>query len=341
MIRFNKNLELDKAFKNLILSMVNVNEYLTSVLNYNEMIITPKKEKEVMLLFKKYNIPVNSLKYNSKILTENPYYKNIKLNSISSNTVRYEKSIIKKRTLMNMNFCKPLGKYLFHYDPIGYFDTDVEVPALRENYTVWMSPAVSEIESMKDGIKKGHGKCLTMGLGMGVLPYLWLLKDDVQSVTIIEINENVIELFSKYILPQFNTKKDVKIIHGNAFDYYNETFLKKFDYTYVDFWESNEDGLEFYTKLMEKNINFPNIDYWIEDSILLNVKYIIVPYLNTIYEGKNIFDFMSSLDPISRKIAKKANKYFKSKFNVITTEDELLSIIHNKRILRSILSFPL
>ena len=61
MIRFNKNIELDNTFKNLILSMVNVNEYLTSVLNYNETIITPKKEKEVMLLFKKYNIPVNSL----------------------------------------------------------------------------------------------------------------------------------------------------------------------------------------------------------------------------------------------------------------------------------------
>lgn len=96
MIKFKKNSELDLAMKNLILSMVKMNEYLESVLNYNEKILTPKKEKELIKILKKYNVPYDNLKYDSKRLTNNPYYKNIKLDNIYSNTVRYEKALIKK-----------------------------------------------------------------------------------------------------------------------------------------------------------------------------------------------------------------------------------------------------
>lgn len=339
MIRFERNTELDIAMKNLILSMMDVNDYVTTILNYTERILTPQKEKELQKVLKKYNIPHDELKYDLKRLTENPYYKNIKLDSIDTQTVRYEKATIKKRTLMSMNFHKSMGKYLFHYHPIGYFETDVDLPVLKEgDDKVWMSPAISEIESMRDGIKKGHGKCMTMGLGIGVLPYLWLLKDEVDSVTIVEFNQDVIDLFEKYIRPQFKTNKKLEIIHGNAFNYYTEEFLNQFDYIYVDFWESTEDGLEFYTKLMEKKINFPNIDYWVEDSILYNVKYIVAPYLYTLYEGKSIMDFICSIDTDSKELSKKVNRYFKTRNDVITSEDELLDIIHGKDVLREILA---
>lgn len=337
MIKFDKNIELDLAMKNLLLSMVKVNEYLTSILDYNEKVLTPSKERKLIEILKKYDIPYNHLKYKEKELTNNPYYKNIKLNDIYSDTVRYECTTIKRKTLMNMDFHNPLGKYLFHYDPLGYFDTDITLPALKEDDKVWMSPAISEIQSMKNGVEKGHGKCMTMGLGIGVLPYLWLLKEEVESVTIVEFNKNIIDLFDKYIRPQFPINKPLEIIHGNAFDYYNEIFLNKFDYVYIDFWESSEDGLEYYTKLMEKNIDLPHLDYWIEDSILCLVKYIMVPYLNTLYEEKSIYEFIMSQDDISKVIAKKVNKYFKGQTQIIKTESELLNLIHNKKVLRKIL----
>lgn len=338
MIRFERNAELDMAMKNLILSIVEVNEYITKVLDYIGKVLTPQKEKELVKILNKYNIPYDNLKYDVKILTENPYYRDIKLDNVYTETVRYEKNIIKKRTVMNMDFHKPLGKYLFHYHPIGYFEKDIYMPALKEGDKVWMSPAVSEITSMGDGIKKGHGKCLTMGLGIGVLPYLWLLKDEVESVTVIEFNKDVIDLFDKYIRPQFKTHKKLEIIHGDAFQYYNEEFLKEFHYVYIDFWESTEDGLEFYTRLMEKKISLPHIDYWLEDSMLHDVKYIVTPYLHALYTGKSIADYISSLDEISREIAKKANRYFKTRKDIIRTEEELLSIIHGKDVLKTILA---
>ena len=338
MIKFERNNELDTTMKNLILSMVKVSEYIDGVLEYNEKVLTPKKEKELIKLLKEYDIPHDNLKYDVKRLIDNPYYKNIKLEDVKTDTVWHENATIKSRTLMSMNFHKPVGKYLFHYHPLGYFDRDVNMPVLKEGRNkVWMSPAISEIDSMSDGHEKGHGKCLTLGLGIAVLPYLWLLKDEVESVTIVEVNRDVIDLFEKYIRPQFPSDKELNIIHGDAFEYYNEEFLSRFDYVYVDFWESTEDGLDFYTKLMEKKVNLPHIDFWLEDSMIHDVKYIVAPYLYAIYEGRSIADFISSLDRDSREIAKKVNRYFKTRDDVVSTEEELLSIIHNKGILREIL----
>jgi len=338
MIRFEKNTELDRAMRNLLLSMVDVDNYLTEILNYNGRVLTAKMEMEVLNILNKYNIPHNGLKYDIKLLTENPYYKNIKLDNVNTSTVWYEKETIRKRTLMNMNFYMPMGKYLFHYHPVGYFDTNIDLPVLKEKNKVWMSPALSEIESMREGIEKGYGKCMTMGLGIGVIQYLWLLKDEVDSVTVVEFNKDVIDLFDEYIRPQFKTNKKLEIIHGNALDYYNEDFLNQFDYAYIDFWESTEDGLEMYIKLMEKKLPPPHVDFWIEDSILNDVKYIVTSYLYDLYEGKGISNFISSMDGVSKVVAKKANRYFKSMNNIISTENQLLDIIHDKTILRELLS---
>ncbi len=339
MIKFERNLELDETMKNMILSMVSVSEYLDAVLDYTENVLSPKKEGDLIEVLSNYGIPHQDLKYDIRRLTENPYYKNIKLKDVKTDSVWYENAVIKKRTLMSMNFHRPLGKYLFHYHPLGYFEEDVNMPELKEGKNkVWMSPAISEIESMNDGYEGGHGHSLTLGLGIGVLPYLWLLKDEVKSVTIVEVNKDIIDLFDRYIRPQFPKDKELNIIHGDAFDYYNDEFLSKFDYVYVDFWESTEDGLDFYTRLMEKKANLSHIGFWLEDSILHDVKYIVAPYLNALYQGRSIADFISSLDRDSRDIAKKINRYFKTRNDLVKTEDQLLGIIHSKDVLREILA---
>lgn len=338
MIKFEKNAELDRAMRNLLQSMIDEDEYLTLILDYIGSPLTVKAEKAVVRILKRFGIPAESLKYDAGILEENPYFKEIRLENVDSETVRYKRDIIKKKTLMNMGFHKPLGKYLFHYHPIGYFEKDITMPVLMEGDKVWMSPAVSELESMGDGIQKGHGKCLTMGLGIGLLPYLWLIKDEVESVTIVEFNQDVINLFETHIRPQFPTGKRLEIIHGNAIDYYNEDFLTQFDYVYVDFWESSEDGLDAYTRLMEKKVSLPHIDFWVEDSMLADIQYIVAPYLLTLYEGRSVADFISSLDGGIMEYTKKVNRYFKKRNDVIQTEDQLLHLIHSKDVLREILS---
>lgn len=104
MIKFERNMELDIAMKSIVQSMVDVNEYIANTLNYMERILTPKQEKELIKILKKYSIPNEGLKYDLKALTNNSYYRDIKFDNIHYKTVKFERTTIKKRTLMNMNF---------------------------------------------------------------------------------------------------------------------------------------------------------------------------------------------------------------------------------------------
>ncbi|MBP1920969.1 hypothetical protein [Youngiibacter multivorans] len=340
MISIEKNQEIKTAISAIMQSMFDQRNYLADILEYLEKPLTPGMEKKVETILKKYGMPGESLALDERVLTENPYFKNIRLDKIETPTVKYSKDIIPKRTLMNTDFNRQLGKYLFHYHPVGYFNIDLEMPSLKEGNITWMSPAPSEIISMGDGVEKGTGKCLTMGLGIGLLPYLWLLKDEVESVTVIEHNKDVIDLFNKVILPQFNTSKSLEIIHGDAFEYFTDEFLNRFDYAYIDFWESNEDGLVDYIRLMEKKVTLPHIDFWIEESILSLAKQIVALYLITLYQGRSITEFIASLDEDNRRLARKANKFFKKRTEVISTEEELLYLIHDRKLLRELLSVP-
>lgn len=340
MITIEKNPETKSAVSAIMQSMFDQRNYLADILEYLEKQLTPGMERQVEGILKKYGMHGGSLALDERILTDNPYFRNISFDKVDFPTVKYSKDVIPKRTLMNTDFNRQLGKYLFHYHPVGYFNIDLAMPSLKEGNITWMSPAPSEIISMAEGIEKGSGKCLTMGLGIGFLPYMWLLKDEVESVTVIEHNKDVIDLFNRVIRPQFNTGKNLEIIHGDAFEYFNEEYLRGFDYAYIDFWESNEDGLDDYIRLMEKNVDLPHVDYWIEGSILSLVKQIVALYLITLYQGRSITDFIASLDDDNRRLARKANKFFKRRTDAISTEEGLLHLIHDRNVLRDMLSVP-
>lgn len=337
MIRLEKSPVMDGVMRQLLESLMEVSSYLSDVAAFNGEILSPAREKELTAILKRYSLP-SSLKQDISIIQDNPYFRDIHLETVATPTVRYETAVIKRRTVLNVDFHRPVGKYLFHEHPLGYFDEDLELPVLKEGDKVWMSPVVSEIQSMGDGITKGRGRCLTLGLGLGVLPYLWLLKDEVASVTIVERNPDVIAVFEKYIRPQFNTLKPITVISGDAFDYYNEAWLAGFDYVYVDFWESTGDGLTAYMKLMETKLRPSHVDFWVETSILQDVKHLLASYLMTLYRGGSIYEFIAGQEAEMKVIAKKMNRYFKQREDVIATEAELLSLIHDREILRDILA---
>ena len=62
---------------------------------------------------------------------------------------------------------------------------------------VWMSTDPNEIITMNPYIQKAHGDILVMGLGLGYYPFMTALKDDVKSITIIEKDPKVIDIFKK------------------------------------------------------------------------------------------------------------------------------------------------
>lgn len=85
------------------------------------------------------------------------------------------------------------------------------------------------------------------------------------------MNESVIELFEKYILPQFKNSHKIKIVKSDAFDYaQNHMANGKYNFVFTDLWHDVSDGIDMYLKMKSYEMYNPNTEfmYWIEKSIL-------------------------------------------------------------------------
>ena len=166
---------------------------------------------------------------------------------------------------------------------IGYFEQDFHFPAIHENGVEWMSVKPNEVETMRAPIASSHGRVLTLGLGLGYFAFHASQKDDVESVTVIEREADVIDLFKSLILPQFPNGNKIKIIQSDAFDYVkNQLPQTRFDYIFADLWHDASDGLELYMKLkkLESNVGNTPVDYWIEPSLLSYLRGMVYDKIN-------------------------------------------------------------
>lgn len=236
----------------------------------------------------KYNYIDKSVKKcNINKYKSNPYYRNIKIDN--KKIGNWDLKILS---------IKPYQGFLYddivvlddgrEIPQLGFFDTEFEYPAVLENNNEWMTLMPSEIETIEAGVKSAHGKVVTFGLGLGYFPYMVSLKDDVESITIVERDENVINLFKEVILPQFEFKDKITIVNADAFEYV-ENNKSDFDYAYVDIWRDASDGIENYIKMKYREKLWPNtkFDYWVETSILAELgRYVFLTLLNNFKDTK-------------------------------------------------------
>lgn len=78
---------------------------------------------------------------------------------------------------------------------------------------------------------KAHGDIIIGGLGIGMIIMAIQDKPEVRSITVIEKNQEVIDLVTSQI--ELNDK--VKIVHADVFDWYPEKGVK-YDMSYMDIW---------------------------------------------------------------------------------------------------------
>ena len=155
------------------------------------------------------------------------------------------------------------------FPQVGYFDKTFKFPAIFQKNRLWMSVTPNEINTMKEPIEKATGKVLTLGLGLGYYPFMVSNKEDVDSITIVELDKNVIDLFKKFILPQFPHKEKVNIIHANAYKYMKKIKDGDYDYIFVDIYHDAGDGLDVFENLSQYTSRFriTKSDYWILNTI--------------------------------------------------------------------------
>lgn len=94
----------------------------------------------------------------------------------------------------------------------------------------WMTSDQSEVSGMAAHAKAAYGDVLIAGLGLGVLPWLSAKNLNVQTITVVEIRPEVIEL----IAPVIGNEKTT-IIHGDVWEHivrHPETY----DFIDLDLW---------------------------------------------------------------------------------------------------------
>lgn len=200
----------------------------------------------------------------------NAYYKNIKIPTIKigNSELKYEKYKAFEGFVCNDIIKTEEGRQI---PQIGFFDKEFTFPAILENNRIWMTITPNEIETMKEAVDQAFGNVLTFGLGLGYYAYMVSEKENVESITVIEMNEDVINLFKTYILPQFKHNYKIKVIKADAFDYAKKYMSNgDYDFVFTDLWHDVSDGIDMYLKMKQYESLTPNtvFMYWIEKSIL-------------------------------------------------------------------------
>lgn len=154
------------------------------------------------------------------------------------------------------------------YPQLGWFDEAFSFPAIREDGQVWMTVTPNEINTIQPAVQQSSGKVLTFGLGLGYYAFHALLKKDVSSVTVVERNPQVIDVFRRLLLPFFPRQANLHIVEADAFDYAEHRMPQEgFDTVFTDLWHDVGDGLGLYRRMKALEVPGPRYLYWIERTL--------------------------------------------------------------------------
>lgn len=264
--------------------------YLNTFLNFFSIDKNSKTNKEII----EKSIRPAIKKIDTSIFENNPYYKKVKINAIKDG--KYFLGNIKYYPYQSFAYNDALvidDDYYREISRIGYLDHEFPFAAISKDNVIWMSITPNEILTMAPSIERSYGKIITFGLGLGYYPFMCSLKDNVESVTIIEFDENIINLFKKHILPLFPNKEKINIIHADAFNYLKENNINElYDFAFMDIWHDGIDGLPLYIhfKKFEENKRC-KIEYWLEDSIICIARRCLLVVVEEILNGANEENF--------------------------------------------------
>ncbi len=210
----------------------------------------------------------------TKKYTENPYYRSISLDSASLGNweIKKEKydpyqAVICHDMIINDDFSE--------IPPLGFFTEEFHFPAILEGGNEWMTLTPVDLDTCEEAIEAAHGKVVTFGLGLGYYAYMAAEKAEVKSVTVVELSQDVIKLFSEHILPQMKCGHKIHIVNADAFKYAEEVMpSEKFDVAFVDTWRDASDGAPMYMRMkpLERLSPETKFMYWVEGFLRSRVR---------------------------------------------------------------------
>lgn len=101
----------------------------------------------------------------------------------------------------------------------GYFTEPFLTPVVMEDGREWMTVTPSELSTMTADIQSVSGRWRCSGWGLGHYAFMTARRAEVERVTVIERDAEVIALFREHILPAFENPGKVDIVQADAYEY--------------------------------------------------------------------------------------------------------------------------
>lgn len=225
-------------------------------------------------------------------IQDNPYVKDIDFKDRRSGDFEFRYHSFMLYELDIYDIPRKIIEYDVDIPRISCFTEKVEYPVIFQNSikSTWMSVSPNEINTMKQPIRNAKGKVLTLGCGMGYFAYMASLKADVESITIVEREQSVIDLFTSFILPQFKTKDKITVIKDDAIEYMMNLEDGLYDYCFADIWIGVMDFEPYIeTKEVCKRFRKMRMEYWIEDAFgILLSSHIYIEMLKAFSNNMNV-----------------------------------------------------
>lgn len=204
----------------------------------------------------------------------NPYYRKVKIPNVKKGTWELKsetypayRGVIAADMIIRDDFSE--------VPPLGFFTEDFVFPAVLEDGNEWMTLTPVDLDTSDEAIERAHGKVVTFGLGLGYYTYMVSEKAEVDSITVIEKNPDVIALFNEYILPQFSHPEKVRVINTDAFEYAEREMPREgYDVAFVDTWRDASDGAPMYARMKRLEHLSPDTEfiYWIENFLVSRLR---------------------------------------------------------------------
>lgn len=306
-----------------------VETYLNAFLDFFSISRRLKENREII----EKSIRPSIKKIDSSIIQNDPYYKTIKIDNVQDE--EYFLGNIKYYPYQSFAYDDVEVKeddYYREISKIGYFDHEVPFLTISKDNVIWMSITPNETWTILPAIERSFGKVITFGMGLGYYPFMCAIKDNVESVTIVEFDENIIKLFKKHLLPLFPNKEKIKIVHADAFKYCKENNINElFDFAYMDIWHGAEDGLPFYIhfKKFEEHSHC-KIEYWLEDSIIGLARRCLLIVVDEVLNGATDDNFKVSENELDEVIN---DLYFYFKDLEINSYEELHKLLSKESLI--------
>ena len=268
---------------------------------------------------------------NSGEYTSNPFYKTVKVNNI----VDGDYEIVMDKYLPYELFAykdMTIDEDFGELNSFGFFTNEFPFLAINHKGVTWMSITPNEIETMKDSLSKVKGDILVLGLGLGYYPFMAALKDEVKSITVIEIDKKVIELFNKHLYPHFINKEKIKIINIDAFEYLKVN--ADYDYAFIDLWHDPYDGVELFIKSKRLEKNGKEYHYWLESSMYALLRRCFISLLEEQLAGCKEDNYKTSKSITDTII----NKYYEQTKKIdLTSVSQLKELLSDQSLLNMLI----